>query len=234
MKRRPIFYDTETTGIRPDKDRIIEIAAFDPVRNCSFEKLINPLCPIPHEASAIHNITDDMVKDCPDFSQIGKEFLDFCDGDVVLIAHNNDGFDIHFLRNECTRHSIPFPTWNFLDSLKWARRYRPDLPRHTLQFLREIYKIAENNAHRALDDVLVLHQVFSCMTDDLDIETVIKLLNKPREIHHMPFGKHQGTPLKEVPRDYIKWLASSGAFEKPENAELRSCFEKLGFLMKAS
>lgn len=230
MNLRPIFYDTETTGIRSDKDRIVEIAAYDPVRKQSFEKLVNPGCPIPSSASAIHNITDDMVKDCPDFSQIGREFVEFCDGDVVLIAHNNDGFDIHFLRSEFSRHAISMPSWNFLDSLKWARRYRADLPRHTLQFLREVYKIAENNAHRALDDVLVLHQVFSFMTDDLDIETILKLINKPREIQHMPFGKHQGVPLKDVPRDYIKWLANSGAFDKFENAELRACFEKLGYL----
>lgn len=233
MAYRPIFYDTETTGVRADKDRIIEIAAFDPLNNRSFEKLVNPGCLIPKEATAIHHITDEMVKDCPDFSQIGREFIDFCEGEVVLIAHNNDGFDIHFLRNEFNRHCLQMPAWSFLDSLKWARRYRPDLPRHTLQFLREVYQIAENNAHRALDDVIVLHQVFSCMTDDLDIESILKLINKPREIHHMPFGKHQGTPLKDVPKDYIKWLANSGAFDKAENLELRSSFEKLGYLQTA-
>ena len=117
-----------------------------------------------------------------------------------------------------------------MDSLKWARKYRPDLPRHSLQFLREIYKIAENKAHRALDDVIVLHQVFTCMTDDLDIETIIKLLNKPRELHHMPFGKHQGSPLKDLPKSYIQWLAGSGAFDKPENSQLRECLEKLQLL----
>lgn len=69
MARRPIFYDTETTGIRSDKDRIVEIAAFDPFHNRSFDKLINPRCPIPSDASAIHHITDEMVKDCPDFSR---------------------------------------------------------------------------------------------------------------------------------------------------------------------
>lgn len=233
MAARPIFYDTETTGVRADKDRIVEIAAYDPINNKSFEKLVNPQCPIPKEASAIHHITDEMVKECPDFSQIGREFVDFCEGEVVLIAHNNDGFDIHFLRNEFGRHGIQMPNWQFLDSLKWARRYRPDLPRHTLQFLREVYQIAENNAHRALDDVIVLHQVFMSMVDDLDIETILKLVNKPREIQHMPFGKHQGVLLKDVPRDYIKWLANTGAFEKVENTELRTSFEKLGYLVPA-
>ncbi len=233
MALRPIFYDTETTGVRPEKDRIIEIAAFDPVQNRSFEKLVNPCCPIPAEASAIHHITDEMVKDSPDFSQIGREFVEFCEGDVVLIAHNNDGFDLHFLKHEFSRHEITMPAWNFLDTLKWARRYRPDLPKHTLQFLREVYKIAENTAHRALDDVMVLHQVFSQMTDDLTIDTIMELISKKRDLQHMPFGKHQGVPLKDVPRDYIKWLANSGAFEKAENSELRGCFEKLGYLASA-
>jgi DNA polymerase-3 subunit epsilon len=122
------------------------------------------------------------------------------------------------------------PTWKFLDSLKWSRRYRKDLPRHTLQFLREIYSIPANNAHRALDDVIVLHKVFSYMTDDLSVDEIYALLNRPRELHHMPFGKHQGMPLKDLPKDYLKWLAGSGAFAKPENQELKMSLEKLGVL----
>ena len=46
----------------------------------------------------------------------------------------------------------------------------------------------------------------------------------------MPFGKHQGKPLKQVPKDYIRWLAESGAFEKPGNEELKLSLEKLGML----
>lgn len=231
-KHRPIFYDTETTGVRAEKDFIIEIAAYDPVRNRSFEKLVKPGIPIPPDATAIHHITNEMVADCPGFDVIGTEFIEFCEGeDVVLIAHNNDGFDLHFLRNEYSRHKMSMPvSWKFLDSLKWARRYRPDLPKHSLQFLREIYGIKANNAHRALDDVIVLHEVFSCMTDDLDILTTYNLINKPREIHHMPFGKYQGQPLAKVPKDYIKWMQSSGAFNKPENEQLKGCFIKLGLL----
>jgi DNA polymerase III subunit epsilon len=230
MPLRPIFYDTETTGIRAEKDRIIEIAAFDPVLNRTFEKLINPGMLIPAEATAIHHITNEMVAESPGFSQIGQEFAEFCEGEVVLIAHNNDGFDMHFLSHEYGRNNMEMPIWNFLDSLKWARRYRADLPKHTLQFLREIYQIEANNAHRALDDVIVLHKVFAYMTDDLDIDTVFKLLNKPRDIQHMPFGKYQGKPLKDIPADYLKWLLGSGSLDKPENQELRSCFSKLGLI----
>lgn len=230
MSLRAIFYDTETTGVRSDKDRIIEIAAYDPLNNTSFERLINPGMPIPADATAIHHISDAMVADAPGFDVIAAEFMKFCDGDVVLIAHNNDGFDYHFLKAEFGRNKVEMPPWKFLDSLKWSRRYRSDLPRHTLQFLREIYGIEANNAHRALDDVIVLHKVFSYMTDDLPIAEVFALLNRPRILHHMPFGKHQGVPLKNLPKDYVKWLAGSGAFAKPENSELKLSLQNLGML----
>jgi DNA polymerase-3 subunit epsilon len=230
MPSRAIYYDTETTGIKANKDRIIEIAAYDPVRKAYFEKLINPGCPIPPEATAIHHITDEMVASAPSFAQVGVEFTQFCEGDVILIAHNNDGFDMHFLRYEFERHTLQMPAWKFLDSLKWARRYRPDLPRHTLQFLREIYGIAANNAHRALDDVIILHQIFQSLIDDLSMDDVYSLLNRPRSLQMMPFGKHQGQPLNQVPRTYIQWLTSSGTLDKPENQELKESFQRLGLL----
>jgi len=230
MTHRPIFYDTETTGIKADKDRIIEIAAFDPVNNRSFVKLVNPGCPIPADVTAIHGISDEMVANAPSFSAVVPEFLQFCEGSVILIAHNNDAFDLHFMREEFARIPMPLPDWKFLDSLKWARRYRPDLPRHSLQFLREVYGVAANNAHRALDDVLVLHQVFSHMTDDLPLETIYELLLKPRVLTHMPFGKHQGKPIQSLPRNYVEWLAGSGALDKPENKELRSQLINHGLL----
>lgn len=228
--KRAIYYDTETTGVRSDQDRIIEIAAFDPVLGRTFNEFINPGIPIPKEATAIHTITDEMVKEAPSFKVIGQAFIDFCGDDAVLIAHNNDSFDILFLKQEAARHDLKLPDWLFVDSLKWARKYRPDLPRHSLQHLREVYAIPANQAHRALNDVMVLHQVFTSMIDDLPIELVIKLLNKASQIERMPFGKHQGKLLSEVPKDYVSWLKSNGAFDKPDNASLKAAFEKAGIL----
>lgn len=230
MGKCAIFYDTETTGIRSDKDRVIEIAAYDPLTNRTFEKLVHPGCPIPAEATAIHHITDEMVANAAGFDVVGKEFVEFCGEDAVLIAHNNDMFDLLFLKAEYQRIQHPFPEWKFFDTLKWARRYRPDLPRHTLQFLREIYGIAANNAHRALDDVIVLHQVFCGMCGDLTIEQAYTLLNQPRSLTTMPFGKHQGRPLDQIPADYIAWLKDKGALDKDENKQLREAFQQLGLL----
>lgn len=230
MSLRAIYYDTETTGLKSDKDRIVEIAAYDPERDLRFERFVNPGIPIPAEATAITHITDAMVASAPSFAEIGKEFAAFCEGDVVLIAHNNDTFDYHFLRKEFERHAVEMPTWKFLDSLKWARRYRPDLPKHTLQSLREVYGIVANNAHRAMDDVIVLYQIFQFLIDDLTIEEVYGLLNRPRLMQHMPFGKHQGQPLSQIPRNYIQWLDGSGALDKPDNQELKNTLKTLGLL----
>ena len=231
-KLRPIYYDTETTGVKSDKDRIIEIAAFDVEKKTPFNSLVNPTCHIPKEASAIHNITDEMVANSPTFDEVGAQFSSFCSGNVVLIAHNNDAFDKPFLECEFDRNNISFPNWKFIDSLKFSRKYRPDLPRHSLQHLREYYGIEANNAHRALDDVIILHQVFSEMIDDLSMDQIIELMNSKQKIRHMPFGKHQGKPLEEIPKGYIKWLEENNAFEKPDNAALKEAFEDIGMISK--
>lgn len=228
--RKPIYYDTETTGTRSEKDRIIELAAFNPIDGKEFCALINPGCPIPAEATAIHNISDAMVAAAPSFGEVARAFVEFCPEGCILIAHNNDGFDKLFMEAEFERAGSPLPPWDYVDSLKWARRYRPDLPRHSLQHLREVYGVAANNAHRALDDVKVLYQVFSQMIDDLSIEQVMQLLKTSKNLDRMPFGKHQGKPLKEIPKNYIAWLKETGAFDKPQNKELKDRFEQLGVL----
>ena len=227
---RAIYYDTETTGLSFDNDRVVEIAAYDQERDKSFVELVNPGIPIPAEATSVHNITNDMTAKADNFAAVGKRFIEFCDGDVVLIAHNNDAFDINFMFKEFARNNLIMPDWKFLDSLKWARRYRYDLPKHNLQFLREEYGIEANNAHRALDDVKVLYQIFKTMTDDLPIPTVYALMKQPRLVLRMPFGKHKGKPLKEVPKNYVSWLSSNGALDKEENKQLRLSFEKAGML----
>lgn len=227
----PIYFDTETTGVRADKDRIVEIAAYDPTQDRSFATLVQPGAPIPQEASKIHGITDEMVQSAPLFSVAGAAFIEFCGPNAVLIAHNGEAFDKPFLEQEFARHKLSMPSWPLIDTLKWSRKYRPDLPKHSLQHLREVYGISANQAHRALDDVITLYKVFSQMIDDLKVSTILELLSAPTKApNRMPFGKHQGKALGDVPRHYVKWLADSGAFDKAENASLKESFSKLGFI----
>jgi len=224
---RLIYYDTETTGLRADVDRTIEIAAYDPESQRHFVQLIHPGCPIPDEATAIHQISNAMVVSSPPFGEIARSFVEFCGDECALIAHNNDAFDRLFLEAELRRCNYPIPSWHYIDTLKWARKYRPDLPRHTLQFLREVYQVPANQAHRALDDVIVLHAVFTQMTGDLTPQQIIDLLSGIQRIERMPFGKHQGKRLRDIPPNYIEWLRQSGALDKTENRALKLAFAKL-------
>ena len=230
MVTEPIFFDIETTGVKTNTDRIIEIAAYNPTSNKSFSHLINPNVPIPPEATAIHHISNDMVQNAPSFQEVGHLFLKFFPKDFILVAHNGDNFDKPFLEEELKRNGLSIPSWKFFDTLKWARKYRYDLPRHSLQFLREIYGISPNKAHRALDDVLVLYKVFSHMIDDLPISTAYDLLYKKTDLSRMPFGKYQGQRLEEVPKNYVQWLAKNGAFDKNENKNLQEALVKIGVL----
>lgn len=223
--KRLIFYDTETTGVRFDKDFIIELAAFDPLQEKTFCQLINPGVPIPPEVTGITSITNEMVQDAPSFKEVGSAFLDFLDEDVILVAHNNDAFDWPFLEEEYRRHGLTLPKFACIDSLKWARKYRKDLPKHGLQYLREVYQIEANQAHRALDDVLVLHKIFSLLIDDLSPEIVFEKSTEVISLTTMPFGKHKGTPLDRLPKDYLRWLEGSGALDKRENASLKEALQ---------
>jgi DNA polymerase-3 subunit epsilon len=103
---RPLaFIDLETTGVSLSTDRIVELAIVklmpDETRLVK-RKLINPQIPIPEASSAIHGITDEMVKDAPTFKQAGneiKQFLENCD----LGGYNSNRFDIPILMEEFLR-----------------------------------------------------------------------------------------------------------------------------------
>ena len=96
------FIDLETTGINLGTDRIVEIAIVKilPDKSRSIKrKLINPGIPIPPESSEVHGITDEMVKDAPEFRQVAneiKQILDGCD----LAGYNSNRFDIPLLVEE--------------------------------------------------------------------------------------------------------------------------------------
>lgn len=86
-----VVFDTETTGLDPETDRIVQIAG---VRlrggrdtGERFETLVNPGRSIPPKSSAIHGISDKMVRDAPDMTGALTAFRDFCEG-ATLIAHN--------------------------------------------------------------------------------------------------------------------------------------------------
>ena len=83
LKRPIIFFDLETTGTDTSRDRIVEISmvkiAPDGEKTIKTRR-INPQMPIPAQATEIHHISDEDVKDCPTFKQIAKSLKEFMEG----------------------------------------------------------------------------------------------------------------------------------------------------------
>lgn len=103
---RPLaIFDLETTGIDPDKDRIVQIAIIrvEPDgRRKTFETLVNPEISIPPEASKVHGIKDGDVKDMPTFAQIRAEVEEYLQ-DAALGGFNSINFDTPLLMAEMKR-----------------------------------------------------------------------------------------------------------------------------------
>lgn len=145
--------DFETTGLRPQSDKIVEIGAVK-IRNGemidSFSSLVNPKYRIPQEATRIHGITDKMVKGAPTIESILPQLIDFI-GEDVIVAHNAP-FDMKFLliNAQACGINVKAPV---IDTLALCRTLYPDSPNHKLGTVAEYLNIDLEDAHRSLSDV---------------------------------------------------------------------------------
>ena len=162
---REIIFDTETTGLDPKQERIIEIGAVElenrfPTGRTFHHYLYPEGRKVDPGALAIHGISDADLAGKPLFSAIADAFLEFV-GDGKLVAHNA-GFDKSFLNAELARMDRePVPDDSFIDTLAIARRRHPMGP-NSLDALCKRYGIS--NAHRtkhgALLDSELLAEVY--------------------------------------------------------------------------
>lgn len=93
-------FDTETTGLMPNKDDIVQIGAVRVVNGRivpgeEVDQLVNPGRPIPMASSKVHGITDEMVAGAPEPLDAVEDFFGFTKGSVI-VAHNAP-FDMAFL-----------------------------------------------------------------------------------------------------------------------------------------
>jgi DNA polymerase-3 subunit epsilon len=148
--------DTETTGLYPSRDRLVEIAIMllevdgtgRLVRNLeTYQELNDPGMPIPADAIAIHGITDAMVKGHKiDAVRVARMLAE---ADLV-VAHNS-GFDKGFVRQVVPQ--VDAMVWGCsCRGIPWRKLYAT-LECTRLQHLAARLEIRAGTAHRALGDV---------------------------------------------------------------------------------
>ena len=163
---RHIIFDTETTGMDPyEGHRILEIGAVELVNHLptgkTYHIYLNPERDIPPEASAVHGITSDMVKDKPVFASEYMSFLDFIGEDSFLVAHNAP-FDMKFINHHLNEvgHSGIAPK-RVIDSLAIARKKFPGSPANLDALCRRFeIDLSVREFHGALLDSQLLAQVW--------------------------------------------------------------------------
>ena len=157
-----VVFDLETTGINCYKDSVVELSAVKVIGGRvedEFSSLVNPQRNIPYAASRVNGITDAMVANAPIFDKVLAEFIDFTEG-MTLVGHNIHNFDLRFIYRDSERFYGGVPENNYVDTLRLARKYLPQLKRHSLTLLAEYYGISTQGAHRALNDCHMNQQVY--------------------------------------------------------------------------
>lgn len=150
--RRYAIVDVETTGGRPQRDRITEIGIVlhnGKVILDTYETLINPECYIPAGITNLTGITQEMVAEAPLFQEVAKRIVEMTQG-AVFVAHNAR-FDYGFLRHEFSRLGYTFSRRQ-LCTVRLCRKVFPGLPSYSLENLIRTFGIPVDARHRALAD----------------------------------------------------------------------------------
>ncbi|SDX43137.1 3'-5' exonuclease [Roseicitreum antarcticum] len=159
-----VVFDTETTGLNPGSDEIVQIAAVRVVNGRRvegevFDTLVDPARPIPASSTEVHGITDAMVVGAPGVRQVTADFHRFAKG-AVLIAHNAP-FDMAFLRRHEDAAGVRFDN-PVLDTVLLSAVLFGQLEEHSLDALtmRLGITIPEEARHTALGDTVATADAF--------------------------------------------------------------------------
>lgn len=163
LSKRYIVFDTETTGLDPDNDRIVELGAVvfeSGMPAASFQSYVNPGIRIPPEVSALNHITDEMLQAAPAEKDIYPEFLRFlgdtASGKTIVCGHVA-AFDLSFLCRTLDRLGLA-ASFRFIDTRQLATLI-PELEHHSLAAVAEYFQIPHEHAHQAREDALTSGQI---------------------------------------------------------------------------
>lgn len=235
LDRPLIIFDLETTGTNILSDRIVEISLIKVYPDGTQERKtrrLNPEMPIPAEATAVHHITDEMVKNEPTFRQISKSLLNIFDGADVA-GYNSNKFDVPLLIEEFARVGEKFDMEGrkFID----VQNIFHKMEQRTLIAAYRFYCGKDlNNPHSAVADTQATFEVllgqlerypdlgadvesladFSRMNKAVDLAGRIVEDEKGEPVFN--FGKHKGRSVKDVFRrepSFYSWMMQ-GEFAK--------------------
>ena len=228
LKNPLIFFDLETTGIDIVKDRIVEISLVKVLPDGSSEtktRRLNPGMPIPAEATAVHGITDDDVKDCPHFEQVARSLAAYIKG-CDLAGYNSNKFDIPVLAEEFLRAGvdIDLKKRKFVDVQTVFHKKE----QRTLSAAYKFYCDQNlEDAHSAEADTMATYEVLKAQLDryddlknDIDflaeyttqnrtLDYAGRILLNDRDEAVFGFGKYKGEKVDEVFRrepSYYTWM----------------------------
>ena len=228
LKRPIVFFDLETTGVDTAKDRIVEISMVKVMpdgEEITRTRLINPQMPIPADATAVHGITDEDVKDQPSFAQIAKSLYQFIEG-CDFGGFNSNRFDLPMLVEEFLRAgvNIDFKNRKFID----VQNIFHKMEQRTLVAAYKFYCNKDlENAHSAEADTRATYEVLMAQLDRYpELENDVQALaefstrgevadfagrivfnDKGEEVFN--FGKYKGYKVSEVFQrepSYYDWM----------------------------
>ena len=205
LKRPIVFFDLETTGVDTAKDRIVEISMVkvmpDGEQIVKTRKL-NPGMHIPAEATAIHGITDEDVRDCPTFAQVAKSLEQFLRAGVDVDFKRRRFVDVQNIFHKKEQRTLVAAYKFYCDKdLEDAHSAEADTlaTYEVLMAQLERYPDLENDIDKLAE--------FSPRGEAADYAGRILFNEKGEEV--FGFGKYKGRPVAEVFRaepSYYAWM----------------------------
>lgn len=205
LERPLVFFDLESTGLNIATDRICSIGCvkFNPDgSNESKYMLINPTIPIPKEASDVHGITEEKIKDSPTFKNVSKAMYAFFEG-CDLSGYNSNHFDNALLYEEFYRCGYDFPNPENVLSIDSCTIFKKFEKRDLASALKFYCGKEMQNAHNAEADNNATIEVFQGQLNkypELQGKTVKELSDFCKQDNRVDWA---GRIIKDENGDYV-------------------------------
>ncbi|MBQ7554053.1 MAG: ribonuclease H-like domain-containing protein [Bacteroidaceae bacterium] len=196
-----VFFDLETTGTNINSDRIVEICYLKVWPNGNEDAhtmRINPEMHIPEEASNVHGIYDDDVKDCPKFKEVAKNIAKDFEG-CDIAGFNSNRFDVPLLAEEFLRAGIDI-----------------DLERHRFIDVQVIY-------HKLEQRTLSAAYKFYCGKNLEDAHSALADTRATYEVLKAQLDKYP-----DVLQNDMKWLSEYSSFTRNVDFAGRMIYDENG------